>query len=303
MRPVFLSLFLALPAHADVPAVMADIAPVQSIAAAVMGDLGTPDLLISGAADPHHMQLRPSEARRIANADLILWVGPELTPWLTDTLAAIAPQTPTVALMSAPGSIARPPMFAEDDHGHDHGHSHDHDDEDGAADAHTWLDPVNAAAWADAIAQALADADPANAATYRSNAAALRLRLDSLTTEAAEILMPVKDRAVIVQHDAYAHFADRFGLSIAGSISDSDAAGPGTATMIRLSQEMQAGGIACLFTEAQESTDLAVRLVEGTRVRLGQLDPLGSMLAPGPDLYGALILGLARDYAACAGGD
>lgn len=291
---------VALPARAgDAPRVLADIAPVHAIAAAVMDGVGSPTMLVAGGADPHSIQLRPSEARRLAEAELIVTVGPELTPWLFDALEGIAPETPVVALLDAPGTIRREPMFGGHDHDHGDdadGHAHDH----GGIDAHAWLDPMNAAAWAAAVAEALATADPANADAYAANADAFAGEMQTLVEDAAAILAPARDAAVIVQHDAYAHFAQRFDLTVAGSIADSDAVGPGTASLIRLEAHMQAGNIACLFTEAQQNTALAERLLEGTTVATATLDPLGAALEPGPGLYRAMILDLARAWAGCA---
>ena len=72
----------AAPARAEVPKVVTDVAPVQSLAALVLGDLGTPGVLVGNGSDPHDYQLRPSQMGALSGADLVIWVGPELTPWL-----------------------------------------------------------------------------------------------------------------------------------------------------------------------------------------------------------------------------
>ena len=76
-------------AAADVPRVLADIAPVQSLVARVMQGVGTPDLLIPPGVSAHDMALRPSQARALSRADLVVWVGPEMSPWLGRALEAI----------------------------------------------------------------------------------------------------------------------------------------------------------------------------------------------------------------------
>ena len=73
------------------PRVAADIAPVQSIAARVMAGVGEPGLILPPGASPHGYALRPSEARLLQDADLVVWVGPALTPWLADPIATLAP--------------------------------------------------------------------------------------------------------------------------------------------------------------------------------------------------------------------
>ncbi|GLQ26277.1 zinc ABC transporter substrate-binding protein [Sulfitobacter pacificus] len=136
MRFLFLALSL-LPAvaRADVPAVAVDIAPVHSLVSRVMQGVGTPDLVIPAGASPHGYAMRPSEARSLSGADLVVWVGAGLTPWLADPIEALAPNAEKLALMDAQGmsllGFREGAGFGEA--GHDHGHGHDdhgHDDKD-----------------------------------------------------------------------------------------------------------------------------------------------------------------------------
>ena len=86
MRAWLFSIFLisGTAAQADVPRVATDIAPVHSLVAMVMEGVGTPDLIIPSGATPHSYAMRPSEARALAQADMVIWIGPALTPWLAD---------------------------------------------------------------------------------------------------------------------------------------------------------------------------------------------------------------------------
>ena len=79
---------LPLPLMAEVPAVVTDIPPVHALVSQVMGDLGTPELLLAKGADEHDFQLKPSQAGAVAEAGLVVWIGPELTPWLDSALEA-----------------------------------------------------------------------------------------------------------------------------------------------------------------------------------------------------------------------
>ena len=140
--PVLTALCLAVTgaAHADAPRVAADIAPVQSLVARVMEGAGQPDLLMRPDASPHGYAMRPSEARALEQADLVVWMGPGLTPWMTDAIDTLAGDAAHLTLLTAPETLVLPgridPRFAAHDHGHDHGHDHDkakhedHDDHD-----------------------------------------------------------------------------------------------------------------------------------------------------------------------------
>ena len=142
----------ASPLWADVPAVATDIAPVHGLVSQVMEGVGTPDLIVPPRSSPHGYAMRPSEARALSGADLVVWVGPSLTPWLADPLQSLASSASHLALMEQPG--ARVLAFREgatfephshgdegheghdhaeevDDHGHDH-EEHDHEEHDHA---------------------------------------------------------------------------------------------------------------------------------------------------------------------------
>lgn len=123
---VALASLLAGPALAEVPRVVTDLPPVHSLVAQVMGDLGEPDLLLGQGADPHSFQLRPSQARALANADLVVWIGPEMTRWLERALEGRKGEE--LRLMQVAGTHLQD--FGEGA-AHDHaGHGHDHADED-----------------------------------------------------------------------------------------------------------------------------------------------------------------------------
>lgn len=133
----------ALPAFAEVPRVVTDIPPVHSIVAQVMGDLGQPDLLLDRGANAHSYQMRPSQAASLANAGLIVWVGPELTPWMDRALSGLSAEVPRLGLLAAEGTFRR---AYGDTSAHDHGEddhaaeasaeAHDHDHEDHAGHNH-----------------------------------------------------------------------------------------------------------------------------------------------------------------------
>ncbi|WP_415234099.1 zinc ABC transporter substrate-binding protein [Pseudorhodobacter sp.] len=283
-------------ALADAPKVVVDIAPVQALVAMVMGDTGAPGLLLPQGADAHDFQLRPSQARDLAAADLVIWVGPEMTPWLGRALMG-GGNGATVALLDAPQVVRRGFEGENAAAGHDHA-SHDHLHE--GLDPHAWLEPANAQIWLRVIADALAIADPTQAAVYQANADAAQAQIATIEAEIAAILAPVKGRPFAVTHDAYGYFADHFGLQIVGSLRTGDAAMPGAAHLTGLQTALLAEGAVCIFPEANHDDSSARQMAEAAGLHLGgALDPEGSSLTPGPALYGDLMLGLATVLAAC----
>ena len=111
-------------AYADTPQVAVDIAPVHSLVARVMDGVGMPDLIIQPGASPHEYSLRPSEAAALQNSDLVFWIGPDLTPWLTDTIETLAKDASVTSLLDLDGTVQldfRESALFE---------VHDHDDHD-----------------------------------------------------------------------------------------------------------------------------------------------------------------------------
>ncbi len=128
-------------ALADVPNVAVDIAPVHSLVARVMEGVGTPDLIVPAGASPHEYNLRPSEAAALQEADLVFWIGEDLSPWMEGAVETLADGATVTTLLEADGTVLfdfrEDALFEahdhgdEDAHGHDdHADDHDHDDHD-----------------------------------------------------------------------------------------------------------------------------------------------------------------------------
>ena len=277
MRLALLFLLPCLPVAAA-PSVVTDIPPVGSLVAQVMEGVGEPAVLVPGTGSPHDFALRPSEAAVLQDAEVLVWVGPELTPWLEQARDALAPASLSVPLLSATGA-------------------------GDAADPHAWLDPKTATAWLRAIASALGQADPQNAVRYDANAAKGAERIAEAVVKVEAVLAPFRAEGqppFAVYHDAYGAFEARFGLTaIPFADHDGDVPGPGSVAAFRA--RLEAEGVRCLFLEPQRDPRRAAALAEGLDVTVRVLDPLGAQLAPGPDLYPALIEQLAQDLAGCLG--
>lgn len=318
MRYIIALLLTSTAALGQVPKVVTDIQPVQSLAAAVMEGLGTPEVLLDRGASPHSFQMRPSQAAAVASADLVIWIGPELAPWMDAAVDGRPEGAAVLGLLAAEGTHHRQFVEGEDEHdeaGHDHeeaahdhdhgeaGHDHgedDHDHHHSGTDPHAWLDPDNGKLWLGLIAAELSRLDPENAATYAANATAAAAAIDAADAGAKALLDPVKALPFVAFHDAYGYFAEHYGLDVEGTIALGDAASPGARHLTELRATMQAGQTLCIFPEAQHDPALVDQMAEATGARVGgALDPEGSTLEPGPGLYPALIIGLAGTFAAC----
>lgn len=273
---------LAAPAMAEVPRVVTDFGPVQSLVAQVMGTLGAPKMLLPTGGDPHDFQMRPSQARALAEADLMFWVGPELMPVLERAIASLGESGKAVALLHAGGGTTRSFEGAK------------------GIDPHAWLDPTNAGAWLGTIAAELALADPDNAASYAANAVAAQAAIQTLDAELATQLAPARNKPFVVFHDALGYFADHYGLQVAGAIELGDASTPGAAHLTAIRGLVADARAVCVFPEAGRDPKFIAAVTDGSAVRIGAgQDVEGITLQPGPGLYAGLMRGLANTLADC----
>lgn len=323
-------LALTLPAtaaHAGVPKVVADIPPVHGLVARVMAGVGEPSLLIRPGASPHGYAMKPSEASALQSAQVVFFVGPELTPWLMRPIETLAPKAAHVELLDAPGSVMLPTRtgatFEPHDHGdHDHGdhdhEGHDHGPEGDAAhgpddghdhahdghshdgiDPHAWLDPENGKAWTRAIAAELAKIDPDNAAAYAANADAAVAEIDAAEAETKSALAPISNLRFVAFHDAYQYFENRFGVHAAGAVSLSDATTPSPARIAELRKRVAEMGVTCALSEPQFDPDLLNTVFDGSGVKTAVIDPIGAEIPTGQGFYPALIRKLGAALTAC----
>lgn len=309
-----LALAPALAAHAEVPRVVADLPAVAALVQQVMGDLGKPETLIEAGSDAHHYQLRPSQARSLQQADLLIWIGPEMTPWLDRAGSGLAANATALALLDLPGTH-RQDFGASAAHEHEHEHEHeaesghDHDEshaEEGhdhsGLDPHAWLDPGNGQIWLGAITDALSARDPENAKTYAANATKARDELAALDAELKSNLAPLAGKPFVVFHDAYGYFTGHYGLTPAIPVSLGDASTPSAARLAEIRNRITAEGAICAFPEANHDASLIATVIEGTGLRQGAaLDPEGSLLPPGADHYAATLRSMAKSLTECLG--
>ena len=304
-------------ANADVK-VIASIKPVHSLVAAVMEGVGKPDLLVEGAGSPHTYSLKPSQAKKLQEADIVFWMSHDLEAFLENSIEGIAANATSVPLMDAHGLIKLDfreggafDAHAHDDHDDhddhkdhdDHDDHKDHDDHDDhghhGTDPHVWLDPVNAKAMIHEIEETLIEADPANASAYEANAEAMMSKLDNLVAEIDAQLQPVKGRSYVVFHDAYQYFENRFGVSAVGSITVSPEVLPGAERVTELREKVKNLDATCVFSEPQFEPKLVMTITENTNAGTGVLDPLGASIDDGTELYFTLIRNMAKSLKDC----
>lgn len=292
--------------------VVATIKPLHSLVSGVMAGVGEPQLIIRGTTSPHSFTMRPSDARKLENADVVFLIGEAVETSVSEAVDALAADARVVALVDVEGVVSRPLREGgsfewSDEHAHHgeddlagEGDGHGAGSEDRQAfDMHVWLDPVNAGAMARAIADTLAQADSANADAYAANAASLQQRLDELGAEIASAVAPIRGSPFLVFHDAYQHFEDRFGLVAAGSAVIAADRSPGVRRIRELRTKVKDLGVKCVMSEPQFDPRLVHVIVQGSDAKVGAVDPLGGAISSGPELYFDLLRDMAASFTSC----
>lgn len=307
--PLFIALLIgATPAQAELQ-VLTSIKPLQLIATAVQDGIGDADVLLPASASAHHYTLRPSDVRRLQEATLFYWVGPDLENFLPRALHAR--QGPSVALQELPGLTLR--HFGEA-HAHDHEHerahshehdnhghadAHDHDHRPGSLDAHLWLLPANARVIAERMAADFAAADPANAERYQTNSTAFAERIEALDQRLQQRLAGIQGKPFFVFHQAYDYFEAAYGLRHSGVFSVGSEVQPGARHVAAMRQRLQQAGPSCMFSEPPLRPRLAETLTSGLPVKMAELDVLGVEQKIDAQGYERLIEELGSTLATC----
>jgi zinc transport system substrate-binding protein len=265
-------LILSAPAGAASPlSVVVSIKPVHSLVAGIMAGVGEPALIVKASRSPHNYSLKPSDARTLAGADVIVWVGPAMETFLQKPIDALSANSRVITLMNDPSQ-----------------------------DPHLWLAPPLATTIVEQVLAVLIEADPDHADTFSKNADALKARLRALQADGLRELVPVRRVPFLVFHDAWGHFAESFGLSIAGVVALNPERPPGAKRIVTIRRLIGESGLRCLFREPQFSSPLLASVLEDHEdIEVFELDPLGSALQPGPDLYFQMMQENIKAVASC----
>ena len=236
------------------PLVTATVFPAYDLARAVCGDLARVELLLPPGAESHSYEPTPRDILNVGASTLFIYVGGESDAWV-DTL-----------LESVDGGVNAMKMtdcveLKEEDalEGMTH-RDHDHDDDDhgrGAHgegevleyDEHVWTSPVNAAAITRAVGERMAQADPANAAAYRANAAAEVEKLEELDRSFRAFFDTVEQKTMVFgDRFPLRYFADEYGLECYAAFPGcSTQTEPSAATVAFLTRKVREEGLGTVY--------------------------------------------------------
>lgn len=221
----------------------------------------------------HDYTLSIHDMKILDSADLLALSGAGLEDSMADAIAAAnCPQI----------DCSQGIQLLESCHQHDHGHGEEEgeeaDDHHHEHDNHIWMDPLRAGQMIGNLAEGLAQADPANAETYRANARAAADQLGEAHAQIAAALADLACRELITFHDGFAYFAETFDLTILRSIEEEAGSEASAHDVVELLEEIEHHQLPAIFTEVNGGTATAEMIQRECGVAIFSLD----MMMSGP---------------------
>ncbi|WP_038179913.1 zinc ABC transporter substrate-binding protein ZnuA [Vibrio rhizosphaerae] len=285
LSTVILLLGLSIPAWAlDV---LTSIKPIQMISYELMAGVSEPDVLLAPNTSPHDYALRPSDVKRIKQADLVIWFGDGLEPFLSKVLSH---QTNQLMISQIKGV---PFKHFSADH-HDDGHHHH-----GNINPHFWMGIEQVRVVAQAIAARLIQQDPDHAQQYQANLTHFLAQLTQTDQQIQAQLAPYHHYPYYVFHDAYDYFEAHYHLNNIGHFTVSPERKPGAKTLIEIRTALKAQSNVCIFSEPQFLPSVITSVTRGTSAKVGVLDPLATDIPLKKGSYFKFLTTLSQSYTNC----
>lgn len=254
--------------------VAATIYPLVFFAEQIGGDLVEVTALVPQGLEPHDYEPSPNDLKALYDADLVIYNGAALEPWMEDLEPELAADD--VELFKAADYVDLIPLS---------------DEENGEWDPHVWLDPIRVKTIVESLASTMAGLDSENAETYQNNAKVIMAELDKLsedfTIELA--LMSCSAREFVTAHEAFAYLADRYGLTMISISGINPQDEPSIKELEEISKVVEEHGITTIYTETLVSSAYAETISEETGATLMVLNPLEGLtvedVAAGEDYF------------------
>lgn len=272
--------------------VYASFYPMYDFAANIGGERAEIQLMVPPGVEAHDWEPTAKLMAEMEKADIFIYNGLEMEPWVEKFLASI--DNDKLVVVEASSGIT--PLKSEE-HGHDHeeegDHDHDHEeDEDhdhehedheegdeghhhhGENDPHVWLSPIHAMKQAENIKNAFVQADSANQDYYEENYQDFAEKLRALDEKFMEELGNLKRNEIVTAHAAFGYLADRYGLEQVAIRGLSPQEEPSAARMAEITRFAREHDVKYIFFETLTSPKLAEVLAREVGAQTAVLNPI-----------------------------
>ncbi|SFU31182.1 zinc ABC transporter substrate-binding protein ZnuA [Xenorhabdus koppenhoeferi] len=283
--------------------VVTSIRPLGFIAAAITDGVTGTQVLLPDGASPHDYALRPLDVRKINQADLMVWIGPDMETFLAKPISRIDSNK---QLALAELSTIKPLLLKnrgdDNDLGESHQHKHETDHKHhhhGEYNMHIWLSPEIAEKAAQAIYDRLVERYPRQKQQLEVNLRKFNGQLIESDKNIASILKLVQKQEYFVFHDAYSYFEKHYKLSSLGVFTVNPEIQPGAQRLHYIRTQLVEQKARCVFAEPQFRPAVIHAIAKDTGVKIGTLDPLGSGIVLDKGSYIKFITQLSKQYLSC----
>ena len=280
--------------------IISSVKPIAFITQAISDGVTNTDILLPDGTSPHTYSLKPSDLAKIKTAELIIWVGEDLETFMPTVLKNID-KNKQIELMDIP-TIKSLLRTSTNNHDQQKSHTHNNDsdhDHRGEYDEHIWLSPKIANEIAQAVHDKLISIYPDKKDIFDENLNEFTVKLAETEQNIAKKLINVQNSGYFVFHDAYGYFESQFGLKNLGSFTINPAVQPGVQTVYAIKRELKEHQAVCVFREPQFSPAVIEKIVNGTDVRIGELNPLGTDITLSKNAYSQFLLRLTQQLLDC----
>ena len=227
--------------------------------------------LLDKGVDMHSFQPTAEDMMTIASCDLFVYVGGESDSWTADALKnSVNPDQISVNLMETLGSRVKEEELVEGMQEEDHDHDHEHGPAEAPEyDEHVWLSLKNAEVLTERLAEALAEADPACADSYRENAKQYAEKLAALDKEFAETVAAAPKKTVLFgDRFPFRYLTDDYGLdyyaAFAGCSAETEAS---FETIVFLTEKADELDLGAVLTIENSDQKIAKTIASGTKTK------------------------------------
>ncbi|HPL53708.1 MAG TPA: metal ABC transporter substrate-binding protein [Bacillota bacterium] len=230
--------------------------PMYFLASSIAGDKASVVSMVPAGAEPHDWEPTPRLAIELNNADILIYNGAGMEPWI-DSIVKIIDRDRTKIVDASEGIE----LLKSSEHSHgEEAESEEEEHEHGMYDPHIWVSPIRAMQQAQTIYEALIEIDPANSEYYGKNKIELDSKLTRLDKDIRDASKSFKSNVIVVSHEAFGYFANDYGfrqIAIRGINPQEE---PSPSKMAELVRECRENKVKYVFFEKLTSPKLSETL-------------------------------------------
>jgi len=235
----------------------------KSLVEAVGGDRVEVESISQPEQDPHAIELKPAQLVRARQAAMLVKIGLDHEPWLTRLPAVSAPVVD--ASKTVPLLQTETPRLRTERNAHTHAYGN----------THYWLDPKNAWPITASILAGLTSLSPADRAMFEARREAFLTRLEERLAAWEATLAPWRGARIVVAHDSWSYFAERFGLKIVAAAEPNPGVPPSPRELAALLDRLRGSDVRVLIADPHSDPSLVRQIADKGGIKAVTLLPSG----------------------------